>query len=34
MQKLDEAEKQIEKSLEVSKLLTKSILTEAFKNEG
>ena len=34
MQKLDEAEKQIDKSLEVSKLLTKSILTEAFKNEG
>ena len=34
MQKLDEAEKQIDKSLEVSKLLTKAILSEAFKNEG
>jgi len=31
MQKLDEAEKQIEKSLETSKLLTKAILAEAFK---
>jgi type I restriction enzyme S subunit len=30
MQKLDEAEKQIEKSLETSKLLTKAILAEAF----
>ena len=34
MQKLDEAEKQIENSLETSKLLTKAILAEAFKNEG
>lgn len=33
MQKLDEAEKQIEKSLETSKLLTKAILVEAFKSE-
>jgi len=33
MQKLDEAEKQIEKSLENSKLLTKTILAEAFKGE-
>ena len=33
MQKLDEAEKQIEKSLETSKLLTKAILAEAFKGE-
>ena len=32
MQKLDEAEKQIENSLETSKLLTKAILTEAFQN--
>ena len=32
MQKLNEAEKQIEKSLEVSKLLTKAILTEAFQS--
>ena len=31
IQKLDEAEKQIEKSLETSKLLTKAILAEAFK---
>ena len=31
MQKLDEAEKQIENSLETSKLLTKAILAEAFK---
>ena len=30
MQKLDEAEKQIKKSLETSKLLTKTILAEAF----
>jgi type I restriction enzyme S subunit len=30
MQKLDEAEKQIEKSLKTSKLLTKAILAEAF----
>ena len=30
MQKLDEAEKQIENSLETSKLLTKAILAEAF----
>jgi type I restriction enzyme S subunit len=33
MQKLDEAEKQIEKSLETSKLLTKAVLAEAFKGE-
>jgi type I restriction enzyme S subunit len=33
MQKLDEAEKQIEKSFETSKLLTKAILAEAFKGE-
>jgi type I restriction enzyme S subunit len=31
MQKLDEAEKQIEKSLATNKLLTKAILTEAFQ---
>jgi type I restriction enzyme S subunit len=32
IQKLDEAEKQIENSLETSKLLTKAILTEAFQS--
>jgi hypothetical protein len=31
MQKLDEAEKAIEKSLSISQLLTKTILAEAFK---
>ena len=33
MQKINEAEKQIEKSLETSNLLTKAILVEAFKGE-
>jgi hypothetical protein len=33
MQKLDEAEKQIEKSLKTSELLTKAILAEAFKTQ-
>jgi type I restriction enzyme S subunit len=33
MQKLDEAEKQIEKSLNTSQMLAKTILAEAFKVE-
>ena len=34
MKKLDEAEAQIDQSLETSKLLTKSVLADAFKEQN